>query len=212
MFQPKPISKDAIPAALMKAERYRLLNEPGEAESICLDILQIEPSQPGGPGVAGPGAQRPVPRRDRLVPHCRGTRRRVPVAPHDEYDRLYYSGLIRERRAKAVLQRDRYAAPHAAEWLREAMHFFERAEAVRPSHNDDAVLRWNACAPVAAASARAAADGPGRARAERIVGHLKRKPRGELDLARRVRRERLAERHAIDEAVGELEVRCGSAR
>ena len=25
------------------------------------------------------------------------------------------------------------------------MHFFERAEAVRPSHNDDAVLRWNAC-------------------------------------------------------------------
>ena len=64
---------------------------------------------------------------------------------NDEYDRLYYSGLIRERRAKAALQRDRYAAPHAAEWLREAMHFFERAEAVRPSHNDDAVLRWNAC-------------------------------------------------------------------
>jgi len=43
MFHPKPISKEAIPAALMKAERYRLLNEPGEAESICLDILQIDP-------------------------------------------------------------------------------------------------------------------------------------------------------------------------
>ena len=43
MLQPKPISSDAIPAALAKAERYRLLNEPGEAESICLDVLQIEP-------------------------------------------------------------------------------------------------------------------------------------------------------------------------
>ena len=44
MFQLKPLSRDAIPGALAKAERYRLLNEPGEAESICLDVLQIEPS------------------------------------------------------------------------------------------------------------------------------------------------------------------------
>src|SRR5262245_5730837 len=42
MFEPKPISRDAIPAALAKAERYRLLNEPLEAESICLDVLQID--------------------------------------------------------------------------------------------------------------------------------------------------------------------------
>jgi hypothetical protein len=43
VFQLKPLSKNAIPAALVKAERYRLLNEPGEAESICLDVLQIDP-------------------------------------------------------------------------------------------------------------------------------------------------------------------------
>src|SRR3989454_3897227 len=43
MFELKPLSKEAIPAALQRAERYRLLNEPAEAESICLDILQIEP-------------------------------------------------------------------------------------------------------------------------------------------------------------------------
>ena len=43
MFQLKPLHKDAIPAALAKAERYRLLNEPGEAESICLDVLQVDP-------------------------------------------------------------------------------------------------------------------------------------------------------------------------
>ena len=43
MFQLKPLSKEAIPAALEKAMRYRLLNEPGEAESICHDILGADP-------------------------------------------------------------------------------------------------------------------------------------------------------------------------
>ena len=43
MSELKSLHKDAIPAALEKAERYRLLNEPGEAESICLDILHVDP-------------------------------------------------------------------------------------------------------------------------------------------------------------------------
>ncbi len=43
MLAPKPISPASVPGALAKAERYRLLNEPGEAESICLDILAVEP-------------------------------------------------------------------------------------------------------------------------------------------------------------------------
>ena len=38
-----PISPDAVPAALEKAEHYRLLNEPEEAESICVDVLEVEP-------------------------------------------------------------------------------------------------------------------------------------------------------------------------
>ena len=145
MFQPRPISKEAIPAALMKAERYRLLNEPGEAESICLDILQIEPSNQEAL------VSLVLALSDQFREETASSRTAASRADEflsrltDEYDRLYYSGLIRERRAKAALQRDRYAAPHAAEWLREAMSFFERAEAVRPTHNDDAVLRWNAC-------------------------------------------------------------------
>ena len=147
MFHLKPLSRDAIPAALAKAERYRLLNEPGEAESICLDVLQIEPAN-----------------QDALVmlilaltdqfPEELPSSRSAPARATDlvarlatEYDRAYYAGIIRERRAKAVLHRDRYASTAtAAEWLREAMGFFERAEAVRPPHNDDTVLRWNACA------------------------------------------------------------------
>ena len=43
MFELKPLHHEAIPAALEKANRYRLLNEPGAAESIYLDILEIEP-------------------------------------------------------------------------------------------------------------------------------------------------------------------------
>ncbi len=43
MFELKPLSREAIPAALEKATRYRLLNEPAEAESICLDVLRADP-------------------------------------------------------------------------------------------------------------------------------------------------------------------------
>ena len=42
-FDLKPISAAGIGEALEKAERYRLLNEPSLAESICLDVLRIDP-------------------------------------------------------------------------------------------------------------------------------------------------------------------------
>jgi hypothetical protein len=147
MFHPKPISKEAIPAALIKAERYRLLSEPSEAESICLDVLQIDPANQEALVVLvlaltdqfrdeTAGSRNAAGRAEELLPRL-----------SDAYDRVYFAGIIRERRAKAVLQRDRFAATAtAAEWLREAMQYFERAEAIRPAHNDDAVLRWNACA------------------------------------------------------------------
>jgi len=147
MFQPKPISKDAIPAALTKAERYRLLNEPGEAESICLDVLQIDPSNQEALVMlvlALTDQFRDETAASRNAPARAGD---LLARIVDEYDRVYYAGIIRERRAKAVLHRDRFAdTATAAEWLREAMQYFERAEAIRPAHNDDAVLRWNACA------------------------------------------------------------------
>ena len=147
MFQPKPISKEAIPAALIKAERYRLLNEPGEAESICLDILQIEPENQEALVMLLLALTDQFREESSPSRHAAGRAKELLGRLTDEYDRLYYSGLVCERRAKAVLERDRYAAHSgAAEWLREAMSHFERAEAIRPTHNDDAVLRWNACA------------------------------------------------------------------
>ena len=48
MFALKPISRDSLDGALAKAERYRLLNEPTEAESICRDILEVDAGEPGG--------------------------------------------------------------------------------------------------------------------------------------------------------------------
>jgi hypothetical protein len=42
-FELKTLSPEAVSRAIAKAERYRLLNEPAEAESICLDALEIEP-------------------------------------------------------------------------------------------------------------------------------------------------------------------------
>ncbi|MEN3336797.1 MAG: hypothetical protein V7647_473 [Acidobacteriota bacterium] len=145
VFELKPLSKDAVPAALTKAERYRLLNEPGEAESICLDILQVEPANRDATVMlllaltdqflhdSSPGA---VARAGELAGGL-----------PDQYEQSYYAGIIRERLAKAILQRDRYgAATTAADWLRDAMTFYERAEAHRPAGNDDSLLRWNACA------------------------------------------------------------------
>src|SRR6266436_320626 len=43
MFELKRLSLEAVPAALERALRYRLLNEPAEAESICHDVLEIDP-------------------------------------------------------------------------------------------------------------------------------------------------------------------------
>jgi hypothetical protein len=147
MLQLKPLSRQAIPAALAKAERYRLLNEPSEAESICLDVLQIDPNNQEALVMLILALTDQFPQE---VSSSRGAPARatelIPLLT-DAYDREYYAGIVRERRAKAILQRDSYATTATAvEWLREALAFFERAEAIRPAHNDDAVLRWNACA------------------------------------------------------------------
>ena len=44
MSELKTLSTEAVPAALEKAEHYRLLNEPEEAESICQDVLAADPA------------------------------------------------------------------------------------------------------------------------------------------------------------------------
>jgi hypothetical protein len=40
--------------------------------------------------------------------------------------------------------------------LRQAMDWYEKAEAIRPPGNDDAILRWNTCARLINASSHVA--------------------------------------------------------
>lgn len=147
---PKSISPHGIPTALEKAHRYRLLNEPAAAESICLDVLSIEPENQAAlvTLVLAISDQLPTElssgvRRARLLLE------RV----RDDYKRAYYQGIVCERYAVAQL---RHGAPRAGEsayeWLRDAMQWFERAEALRPMDNDEAILRWNTCARLLAST------------------------------------------------------------
>lgn len=142
MFELKPLSKEAIPAALEKANRYRLLNEPGAAESICLDILAVEPGNQEAL-VAIVLAMSDRFSRDFAIGDSRIQDYLSQIS--DDYSRAYYTGITYERRAKAVLHK---GGLNAYELFVQAMEYFEKAEAVRPAGNDDAILRWNGCARV----------------------------------------------------------------
>jgi len=142
-FELKDISPEAVSRALAKAERYRLLNEPGEAESICRDVLNIEPDNQEALTSLVLALTEQFHDDVSTVVEARATVGRL----RDEYERTYYSGIVAERRAKARLRHGMPGCgPQAYEWLREAMHLYEKAEGIRPAGNDDARLRWNACA------------------------------------------------------------------
>jgi hypothetical protein len=137
----KPMRKEAIPKALEKAEKYRLLNEPAQAESICHDILGVDSGNQQAlitlllaltdqfdQGV-------PVNRPRELLPCLDG-----------EYERAYYAGIICERKARERFNKGGPGVSFMAyELLCDAMRWYEEAEALRPLDNDDATLRWNAC-------------------------------------------------------------------
>jgi len=139
----KTIPADGIPHAFERAERYRLLNDPEQAESICRDILAVEPEHqealrmlvlsltdqlgPGGHVAGGVREIRAI--CERLV---------------DPYDRAYYTGIVLERDARAFLRRQGAVRSTAYEGFRSAMDWYERAEDLRPGTVDPR-LRWNSC-------------------------------------------------------------------
>jgi hypothetical protein len=141
-FTFKPISKPGIPRALEKAERYRLLNDPEGAESICLDILEVEPDHQGALIALILALTDQFARRSATQPIERA--RSCLARLTDPYERAYYAGLIDERRARAYLTRGP-SAVFAYDCFRDAMDAYEKASAMRPPGNDDSVLRWNAC-------------------------------------------------------------------
>jgi hypothetical protein len=143
MGELKRLSTSAIPAALAKAERYRLLNEPEEAQSICEDVLAADASNFEAVRMLILALTDSFPNHEPAV--VRRAQELVATLP-SEYERAYFAGLVAERRARALLARTGPGrALPAGDLLREAMKAFERAESVKPPDNDDALLRWNAC-------------------------------------------------------------------
>ncbi len=143
MFEFKPLSPDAVPAALAKAEHYRLLNEPEETESLCVDILEVDPDnqqalinlllartdqfEQGSPSLLKQARE--------VLPRLQG-----------EYERAYYGGVICERQAKGLLRRRGKRSGFVAyEWFQYALEQYELAIESRPSDVGAATLRWNAC-------------------------------------------------------------------
>ena len=143
MYQRKRISAQAVPHALEKAERYRLLNEPAQAESICLDVLEVEPDHERALVVLVLALSDQL--EERLAtafPRAQELVARLPT----EYARAYYGAILCERRARAHRRRGGAGSGVAAyEWLRRALDGFARAIELRPPDNDEAVLRWNSC-------------------------------------------------------------------
>ena len=137
----KTIAKSGIDGALFKAQLYRYLNEPEESESICQDILAADPDNQAALRLLGLA----------ITDQFRGTAldryaEAGTVFQHlsDPYKKEYYLGILWERRAKA---QSRAGRPSHV-WVplfEEAMRHFEAAEKIKPSDNEEAVLRWNRC-------------------------------------------------------------------
>ena len=138
----KAISPDAIPRALELAERYRLLNEPEQAASICHDVLSADPDNSDAMRTLFLATTEQFAKRH-------GTKfedaEAVAKGMHGAYDQAYYGGMARERWARAKLQEGAHANL-VGDFLRRAMEKYEIAESLRSPGNDDPILRWNACA------------------------------------------------------------------
>jgi hypothetical protein len=146
MTELKSLHPEGVAAALARADRYRLLADPTTAESICLDVLKIEPTHQSAlitlllalTDQFGKNTDVTVKRAQELLPRLT-----------DPYAKVYYDGIIRERWAKARLFQNRGVPGvihQAYDWLRDAMDCYEKADALHPPGNEEALLHWNGCA------------------------------------------------------------------
>src|SRR6476660_3779999 len=140
----KPISRESIPRAIQKAERYRLINQSWAAESICRDILEIDPdNQQVMVMLVLALTDQLASGHATVMKTVRETLPRI----SDPYQRAYYTGIASERSGQAHIVRGGMGSGSLAyDALKDAMSWYEKAEAIRPAGNDDAILRWNTCA------------------------------------------------------------------
>jgi tetratricopeptide (TPR) repeat protein len=139
--QLKTISRNGIPEALAKVHHYRYLNQAEEAESICRDILAIDPENQMALRQLGLAITDQF--KGALSDGFREAQQCFEKLS-SAYERSYYQGILYERRAKAQMRLGHTAHSLMASF-ENAMHCFEEAEKIRPQGNDDAILRWNRC-------------------------------------------------------------------
>lgn len=139
----KRITREGVAAALQKAHRYRVLNDSAAAESICLDVLAVEPENVEAlvmhvlaiTDQFGAGHAEDLKRAEAAAAQLR-----------DPYKRAYYRGIVCERWAKGILSRNVPRGEQMAwEWVDRALDAYAEAERMRAAGNDEAILRWNAC-------------------------------------------------------------------
>lgn len=146
MTELKKIRAEAVPRALERIERYRLLNQPRVAESICHDILAVDESnQQALVGLV-------LALTDQFELEAKiGVNAALEYVPRlqGDYAQAYYTGIIWERHAKSRLNRGYPGAQFDAfDELQRALEFFDKAHELSPDGDDDAVLHWNACTRV----------------------------------------------------------------
>ena len=143
MAKLKQLSPQAVPAALERAGRYRLLNEPMLAESICRDVLRVAPDNQEALTTLL------LAQTDQLDSHMTKAFKAAQETLErlaGEYEQTYHGGLICERRAHWHLDRGTPGSGAVAyDWYSKAMELYEAAEQLSPPGNNDAVLRWNTC-------------------------------------------------------------------
>jgi len=136
------IQADAIEQALDKARQYRSLLEPEIAESICLDILNVDHEHQGVlviyiltllDQISHPDKNIEVKSIERIIDKLTS-----------EYQRYYYSGLLHERMARYMVTQ---AMSHsfAYDYFYQALRCYQRARGISPDGNSEATLRWNSC-------------------------------------------------------------------
>ncbi len=139
----KKIHLEAVPKALERVERYRLLNHPRVAESIARDILEVDATnQQALIGlVLALTDQFEMEANTGINPVLEAVQRL-----DSEYAQTYYAAIVYERQAVARLKRGYPgSAFDAYELLQRAMELFVKGDQMSPPEDDDAVLHWNAC-------------------------------------------------------------------
>lgn len=136
------IHPDAIKQALKKAKQYRSLLEPEMAESICLDILKIDENNQEALIIYILALTDQLHHTERLT-QIKDINQAIEKL-ESEYKRYYYTGLLNERRALALMSQP-MSHSFAYDYFIEALQCYHHAEKMCPEGNDEAILRWNSC-------------------------------------------------------------------